>query len=345
MRLNVKFTTVQPLCQIHGSKDADKISNSKILLKRQKVIETTSLGAKLAFNSPYYTGNGFRGMLRREMLNIMLSSFVKNGGDVSKISADSFHLMNAGGGNNFQTQSFDIEDKVREVNPLVSIFGTSLAIKGKLVTSNLVPYELDENGDKYHPFIEVENKDTKETYLVSKIVGVSTSIKQDGILDRDNNSSYLTKDTVEKWILDNLENIKERSKNRDDVKSTTKVKKTSIKGIFDKEYVAIGVDFYGSISEKSNYTLTDVEKGLLLKALEKTVLNNLGSSEASDYGKVEYVIEIDKDSKLETSVNEYNECFISKRDYSDELNSYIEKAEDFLNNIDEETFGIDKLLE
>ena len=344
MRLNVKFTTVQPLCQIHDSQPADARNPSRILLKRQKVMGVTKLGAKLAFNSPYYTGNGFRGMLRREMLNIMLNNFIKNDGDTSKISAVSFHLMNAGGGNNFQSQAFKIEDKVRELNPLISLFGTSLAIEGKLNISNLVPYDIDENGEKYHPYIELEN-DKGNPFLLSSIVGVSKAIKQDGIIDRDKNSSFLTKETIIQWIEDNLENIKKRNANRENKNSDTKVKKTGIKGVFEREYVAIGVDFYGSITNRNKFSLTDIEKGLLIKSLEQAVLNNLGSTEANDFGKVEYSITIDEDSKLETSVNEYNECIISKRAYSKKTQSYIEQADEFLKNISIENLLIENVLE
>ncbi len=337
--INISFQTKSPLCQIDKSEDATSVKNSIIRVKKQKVFVENKHGQKKPLSVPIYTGNGFRGMLRRETMAVMLEALAKNTNGSEKLIAtpEDYHLMNSGGGNLYQEQPFDIEDKVRELNPQVSLFGASLAIKGKLRVSNLVPFEKDENGEVFYQFHE-----SKEGNVFSSILADTTVIVRDGILDRDRNSQYLTREQIEEWLEKSDANIKARAKDRENEDRNTKVKKQTIRGAIDREYVAVGVDFFGGISEREK--LTNVEKGLLVLGLEKAVLNNLGSTSANDFGKVKYTIEIDKDSKLETDVDEYGKCVISNRHYSDDLKNCIKEAEAFLQNISKENFEITKIL-
>lgn len=337
--INISFQTKSPLCQIDKTED-DKIKNVKVIkTKKQKVFIENKHGQKKALSVPIYTGNGFRGMLRRETMAVMLEALAKNTKDSEKLIAtpEDYHLMNSGGGNMYQEQPFDIEDKVRELNPQISLFGASLAIKGKLRVSNFVPFEKDDNGEVFYQFYE-----SKEGNVFSSILADTTIIVRDGILDRDKNSQYLTHEQIEEWLEKSDENNKARAKDRENEDKSKKVKKETIRGMLDREYVAVGVDFFGGISEREK--LTNIEKGLLILGLEKAVLNNLGSTSANDFGKVKYTIEIDKDSKLETDVDEYGKCIISSRYYSDELENCIKEAKEFLKNISKENFEITKIL-
>jgi len=339
--IKISFQTKSPLCQIDKTEDASSKKNSIIRVKKQKVFVENKHGAKKALSVPIYTGNGFRGMLRRETMAVMLEALAKNTAEGEKIIAtpEDYHLMNSGGGNLFQEQPFDIEDTVRKLNPQISLFGASLAIKGKIRVSNFSPFEKDENGEVFYQFFETENGN-----VYSSILANTTVIVRDGILDRDRNSQFLTQEQIQEWLEKSDANIKARAKERDndDKDKIKKTKKQTIRGAIDREYVAVGVDFFGGISEIEK--LTNIEKGLLILGLERSILNNLGSTSANDFGKVNYKITIDKNSTLETSVDEYGKIIISKSKYSIDTKKYLEKTQEFLQNITKENFEITKIL-
>jgi len=342
--IKIAFQTKSPLCQIDKTEDATSIRNSIIRVKKQKVFIRNKHGARMPLSVPIYTGNGFRGMLRRETMAVMLEALAKNVKDDEKLlgSPEDYHLMNSGGGNLYQEQSFDIEDEVRRLNPQISLFGASLAIKGKIRVSNFIPFEKNLDDEVYYQFYESEKGN-----VFSSILANTTVVVRDGILDRDKNSQYLTQEQIQEWLEKSDANIKARAKDRnseeeeeDDKK--TKTKKQTIRGVIDREYVAVGIDFFGGISEREK--LTEVEKGLLILGLEKAILNNLGSTSANDFGKVEYKITIDEDSSIITEVNEYGACTISKRNYSKEMKKCIEETKDFLSNISKENFEMTNIL-
>lgn len=339
--INISFKTKSPLCQIDKTEDASKIKNAVIRVKKQKTFVENSFGAKKALQVPIYTANGFRGMLRRETMAVMVDAYAKRVKDGEKIIAtpEDYHLMNAGGGNMYQEQSFDVVDEVRRLNPQISLFGASLAIEGKLKISNFIPIEENEDGEDYYQFFETENGN-----VYSSILADTTVIIKDGILDRDKNSQYMTREQMLEWYEKSDANIKARAsaRNNDDSVKDKKVKKISMRGAIDREYVAIGVDFFGSISTKED--LTNIEKGLLIKGLERAILNNLGATSANDFGKVEYTIELDEESVLETSVDKYGKCIISKKKYSKNIEVCIKAVEDFLDNVGKENFEITKIL-
>ena len=343
--IKISFQTKSPLCQIDKSEDATSIKNSIIRVKKQKVFVANKHGAKKALVVPIYTGNGYRGMLRRETMAVMLEALAKNTEDGEKIIAtpEDYHLMNSGGGNLFQDQPFEIEDRVRELNPQISLFGASLAISGKLRVSNFVPFDKDKSGEVFYHFYE-----SAEGYVFSSILAETTMTVRDGILDRDKNSQFLTQEQIVEWIIKSDANTLERAKEREskedkaDKKAKLKVKKQTIRGMIDKEYVAVGVDFFGGISEKVK--LTKIEKGLLILGLERSILNNLGSTGANDFGKVSYTIKIDKDSSLETEVDEYGMCSVVKRTYNREISECMDAVKGFLDGIAKENFEIAKIL-
>lgn len=382
--INISFQTKSPLCQIDKTEDATSVKNSIIRVKKQKVFVENKHGQRKALSVPIYTGNGFRGMLRRETMAVMLEAVVRNAenkitqateelrvalledelaetpaekedasvaiakaktnktlaekeSEKTIATPEDYHLMNAGGGNLYQEQPFDVEDSIRELNPQISIFGASLAIKGKLRVSNFIPLEKDESGEVFYQFHE-----SSEGNAYSSILADTTVIVRDGILDRDKNSQYLTREQIEEWLVKSDANIKARAKDREEKDKKTKTKKQTIRGAIDREYVAVGVDFFGGISEREK--LTSIEKGLLVMGIERAILNNLGSTSANDFGKVNYTIEIDKDSKLKTEVNEYGKCEITSRYYSDELNTCISDTKEFLTEITRENLEITKIL-
>jgi len=343
----IKFTTKSPLCQIDTVEEMPGDNSKELIIrvKKQKVFVN-----EYPVYVPVYTGNGFRGMLRREIFGIMLEAASKR--SIQIASPEDFHLMNAGGGNLFNKKDLDKEIEIRNLNPLISMFGASLSIKGKLRVSNFLPYQEES--------LYTDTDGTGKN-RISSLIGVSQIIAVDGILDNDERTKYLTPEQISKWIQSVEENTKKRSIERNNSKTKTTVKKTdkkeeptkkkAIKSIISKEYVAQNVDFYGSISEIEK--LTDIEKGLLIMGLERIVYRNLGATQSNNYGQVEYDIkykENNSDSTIITSsVTKYGEIGISSNydidiDSDKKVVDYVSTAEEFLGSFGQESFDIARLL-
>lgn len=335
MRIKIKATTATELCQIEKSIPATATTPSRIIPKVQKVIMNNSKGIEKELLTPIYSGNGFRGMLRRLSLKILLEKAIEK--KFKFTNAVDFHLNNAGGGNNYQRQPFDIEDMVRDCNILVSVFGTSLAIGGKIKTPTLMPYRHVEGGVKEYYYSE-----RKDGSLYSPRMFDETFYKRDDVVDRKGNAKYLSKEATEEWLEHVRENQEATAKGRE---SGEKVSKDTIKANLARDYVVRGTDFYTALSEMSTYKMTEPEKGMVYKALELLVLENLGSNEARDFGLMEYEISFQDGSSLTTSVDEYLEPTITKKDYKKEVKASIAAFDDWLENtFDEASFNLVNIL-
>ena len=341
LNIDIKATTVGAFAQIEKSeKPSASGMPSKIVCKKMRFFSENSHGVKTVLETPVITGNGFRGALRRVMTEMVLEAALKKGVTSHKskqlISDANFHLMNAGGGNNFQSQSFNVEDRVRELNPVVSIFGASLAISGKLNTPNFIPY-IEEDGKMVHPSFEVPSTGR----LFSSIIAIDTFIKKDDLLDRADNSKYLEEEQLKLWQESVQENSKAVSAARDD--GDKKVKKESIKSLLSREYVMGGVDFYTGISESA--TLTSFEKGLLVLSLEKLAMKQFGSNKARSYGIFDYEIKIDKDSTFTLIVDKKTLRVENiDRNYTMKLEKDIDDAQEWLKNISEENLQLAEIM-
>lgn len=321
---------------------------SKVFLKTVKVLVEDSEGTNRVLEVPVMTGNGIRGMLRREMLELILQTIVKKDLKCAKnalIDQNNFNLMNAGGGNDFQSQPYEILKRVKELNPLLSIFGTSLAVPGNLATPNALNYEFDENGNAYHLFYESENKTTGNKYVYSPLIATESFVKKDDILRGGENVKFLTEEQIKEWRESVNESQKVRSKERTKAdKDTKKTKKISLQSLLEREYVIGGTTFYAYI-EPLNEDLTNVEKGLLVLSLESFIAKKFGSNKARSYGEFSYDIKFDDESRLKTNVDKVtgkaNDIY---KDYSDDLKSCIEEANEWLENITCENVMITDVL-
>jgi len=335
MRIKIKATTATELCQIEKSTKASKGEPATILLKEQKVIVINSRGVEQSLYTPIFSGNGFRGALRRLSLQILIEKGIEKGFTFK--NGDDFHLNNCGGGSDFQTQPFDIEDKARETNPLLSVFGTSLALSGKLKTPNLIPYKNVEDGIKEFYFAEREDG---SVYFTRKYN--DRFYKGDDILDRKGNAKYLSPEVSQAWQKKVEENQEDIGKTRDTDK---KAKKEFIRARLGRDFVVRGTRFYTALSEMSTTQMTEVERGMVYAALELLVLENLGSNKARDFGLMEYEVTFQDGSSLETSVDEYLVASVTKREYKKEVASSIRAFNDWLeNDLSEKAFEIASLF-
>ena len=334
MDIRLKVKNITPIAQIEGSKKSRVKELGDMEVDEITVKTITKLEDGIPVNIPIYTANGLRGLLRREASSILVEKYLENGGD---IKAEDFHLMFAGGGNNFQTQPFDVELKVRELNPVISVFGTSLAIEGKLIVTHLEP----EN-----PVIRIQERENGEVYGYSELVRRMIFTKKDDILQKTTYGRFLTKEDIIKWEEEvnatQMQRRAERNKDADLVEKKTK--KVAIQAVLAKSYIIPNVLFKGFIGEKDN--LTDIEKGLLIKALERLVNKQLGSTQNLGFGICDWEISLNNTgSKIIAKTDEEN--FFKKNInlvLSDEDESYVKKFEDWLESISNENIEISKVL-
>jgi len=339
--IKIKGTLQTELCQIEGSGLNPLTKKNEIYIKKQKVLVENVNGVKKPVRIPFFSGNSFRSKLRRAATEILLQKGREKGFTIK--NPMDFHLMNAGGGNDFQKQPYDIEDKVRELNPVLSVFGASLALVGKIVTPNLIPYRFvdSENGIKEYYVGENEEDGT----LYSTIEFDDTFYKKDDILDRAGNAKYLSPELIQEWQEAVEDNQKAIAKNRNSGGDKNGVKKESIRSALLRKFIVRGTDFYTSLSEVALQELTPIERGLVYKALEKVVLMNLGSNIARDFGKFAYTISFADGSELVTYVDEYNVTSIVKADYKGEVKESIKAFEQWLeNDFTEEAFKVSETL-
>jgi len=341
--IQIKATTVTPLCQIRNSED-EVVNQKKITVikpMKQKVMLANSKGTLTSFETPIYSGNGFRGKLRRAALEIMLEK-AKN--DNIKISTMDFHLMNAGGGNLFQAQSFETIKEVRGINPLVSLFGASLAIPGKIITPNLMPYR------SITDVLEYYTHETEEGHVFSTIITSDKNrdqfITSDDMLLGKGNARFVTEEQIIEWELMAGENQTARAKARNSEDTDTKkVKKETMKSFLSRDYVIRGVDFYTGLRPMPTCEFTTLEYGMLIRALERVVVTNLGSNVARNFGLMKYAIDFHGGSELETDINAYGEAKIVKLNYKGLEKEAVECFDAWLeNDFSQETLEISQKL-
>ena len=336
MKIKIVAKNITPLAQIESNKSNKRNKSNK---KENSITTITIKTLTKIINGipaeiPIYTANGFRGLLRRIAGDIICEKAKQKG---IKISTTDFHLIYAGGGNNFQDQPIEIEEKVRELNPVISLFGTSLAVEGKLALTHLEPA---------NPLIKIyenENGIYAESQLIKKIV----MITKDDILDHTPFAlKIFSKEDVKKWEEFAKENQEERAKDRASEKDNEdKTKKETIKHIFAKYYLVPNTEMQGYLSNKTGFELTDVEKGLLIETLKRLGKFPLGSTQNLGFGLMEYLISLNDEDRI--VIKRKDNIFLDEVEediIDDELIKAKKAFDKFLENLSEENIAVSKIL-
>jgi len=319
--ISISMKNVTPLCQIEGGEkrnNVDTITTKKL----------TMLYEDMPVEVPIITANGFRGLLRRTASKIIFEKALEKG---FKIDRSNFHLMFAGGGNNYQSVAIEVENKIRELNPVASLFGVSLAVEGKLIVTNLVPT---------NPLIRTIEKNDA-IYSFSNLVKTMSFITVDDMLERTKFGRLMSKEDIAEWESFSFKNNAERKKAREN--DDEKVKKQTIKAYLQKEYVIPNTEFVGNIHKKME--LTDIEYGLLIKALLEITKEQIGSTKNLGFGIMEHNFEFDSGATIISNPNERN-LFVRE----DEVNLFEEEEKalkafnEWLENIDAKNIEITQLL-
>jgi CRISPR type IV-associated protein Csf2 len=336
MKIRINAKNITPVTQIEG--------NEKILKKGETAPRDTIIVKTIKKNIndiivsiPVYTANGTKGGLRRVITSIIFSAATKKN---LSIDVENYHLMAAGGGNNYQQVDIETEEKIRELNPLVSAFGASLAIPGKIAISHLEPKDVE----KYIEVFETDNGIFTKCRLIDTI---TFTIKDDVLEHNKFAKMFLTKEQIAQWEKKVSENREKRKKDRElEVEKSEKTKKESIQHIQDMQYIIPNTEFVGYIGEI--VPLTDLEKGMLIKGLIEFSKEQLGSTKRWGYGVMEYEFQINEDGEVSHIYSRCDDENIYVKNIelflSDKQKEQLELFEKWLENITEENIQIAKLL-
>lgn len=326
----LELTTVTPFLQIEESGKDFRTGAPKLFAKRKECVVDGKIG-----RYPFLSGGEYRGLKHREVADIVFAKAIEKG---IKLDPTNVHILQAGGGSNFQEQPIDVALKVRELNPIVSVYGVSLAIEGKLMVSDFEPT------DKM--FTEVKDKDI----LMSRLIQTQSYIKKDELLASPNTNRYgrvLSVDDLLAYQEENKDVQEQRKSEREDKASTTKTKKLGIQAYNIREYVIPGTKFVGYIGAKWDFT--DLEKGMLLVGMERMLKRQLGSSHNVGFGVMEQSIQkVDETGMLEIMSASKNEkdifSPITELKLTAEERRCVDVFYDWLENITEENVLLSKTL-
>jgi CRISPR type IV-associated protein Csf2 len=287
MKLKVRTSAVTPLVQIESSEtrmNAKSGHEKKVITVKTRIIIDGNDIVKI----PVYTGNGFRGLLRRKMSELILEEANRKG---IKIDTTNYFLMVAGGGANYQKQDFSVVQKVKELNPIISILGTSLAVPGKLIVTDLIPdykdylyvgkkkIEETETDDNQNEFVDIENN-TSVPIKRCALIKERTFTKKDDILAQTKFGRFLSSEDIKQW-----EETMEEEKIKDKEKESDRL---TVQSILNAEYIVPGTKFTGYIATKED--LTEIEYGLLLKGIANLTEEYLGAGSSNGFGIMNYSI-------------------------------------------------------
>lgn len=308
----IDITTVSPLLQIEpsGKKDIETKASIVATKKTAYINERGTVSYE-----PFFSGNGFRGVLRRNIATSIFDALNNKYGKAR--SVDTLHLYSAGGGTarNGFVNVFDSKlpykdmNDFREANPFLSLFGAGLSdIDGKLSVTSISPSDRKNKLTDY--IFGVRFDDTERTSVLSPFIDTSSIEEyQEDMIKKKNSNSDIRKldDTIKKL---NAEVEKESSedllKKLEDAQKAYDDKIDSKSLIFQQtykaEYVIPNTQLHASIGTRAGYELSEVEEGMMLYGLIETSKQNIGSYGRIGWGAMNYKVKTGSGAVLFTTI-------------------------------------------
>jgi len=355
MKIDIKFTTVTPLCQM-ANLEKKMIDGAEVNYQAiQKLPMFIEMGDEKVFvKLPVFTANGFRGMLRRAETSILYKKAIEKGLDLGKNKntasmGKSFFAQNAGGNVSYTNASLKEERDIREANPVVSMLGASLAVSGKLGVSPMFPKEKDLDGNLVYP---VAKSNGENTFYYPKCTYIHVRYKHDDLKVNSENSKLFSFEQLDAWEKEvaaskvRAKELKEKQKSLKDKNEKEQLKKDSqdltVGHVITNEEVCAGTDFYGSIV--STDVLTDIEKGLLIRSLIDISKKEMGALNSIGRGKVNYEI-VFGESVIRSEWNEFKSSCSVHVTLDKEMQGYVDVFNEWLENIEEKNIQISEMLD
>lgn len=270
---NITATTVSPLMQIDQNNE-----------QRKRFI----LVDGVYFNEPFFSANGFRGLLRRIMTKDMVEIIRKKEPNY-KLKAEEFYLYSSGTATDrksIDNISWDEIPELRVKAPILSLFGAGLSsISGKCAVSDLKPISSHKN------IKIVQNNDEIELKKIMPLVQTQIFFRTDDFSKDTMLKPLVDIEDITSWQKEHLKAV-HTSKEKKKSGETEKETETNIAQVIEYESIMPNVTLSNSINSLYGQKFTDVELGLLLKALLETSQMQIGSQKRLGYGVLDWHIEL-----------------------------------------------------
>lgn len=270
---NITATTVSPLMQMDQNGEQRK---------------RFTLVDGVYFNEAFFSANGFRGLLRRIMTKDMVEIIRKKEPNY-KLKAEEFYLYSSGAATDrksIDNISWNEIPKLREKAPILSLFGAGLSsISGKCAISDLKPISTQKN------IKIVQNDDEIEQKKIMPLVQTQIFFRTDDFLKDTMLKPLVDMEDITSWQKEHLKAV-QTSKERKKSGETEKETDSNIAQVIECESIMPNITLSNSINPLYGQKFTDIELGLLLKALLEISQMQIGSQKRLGYGVLDWHIEL-----------------------------------------------------
>ena len=277
---NITATTISPLQQIDQNGEQRK---------RYQIADG------IYFNEPFFSANGFRGILRRLMTKDMIN-IIRETKPNFKLKAEEFYLYSSGSSTDrksIDSISWEKISTLRANAPILSLFGAGLSgISGKCAISDLKPIT-----SMLQIKVLKNDKMTKESIM--PLTQNQIFFRTDDFLKDTMLKQFVDEDDIKKW---KDTHVKAVSKSKELKKSgkTNKETDSNIAQVIDCESIMPNVTLSNSINPIHGHEFTDIEIGLILSALLEISKMQIGSQKRLGYGVLDWNIELNGESMFST---------------------------------------------
>lgn len=270
---NITATSVSPLMQMDQNGEQRK---------------RFTLVDGVYFNEPFFSANGFRGLLRRIMTKDMVEIIRKKEPNY-KLKAEEFYLYSSGAATDrksIDSISWNEIPKLREKAPILSLFGAGLSsISGKCAISDLKPISSHKN------IKIVQNDDEIELKKIMPLVQTQVFFRTDDFLKDTILKPLVDMEDITSWQKQHLKAV-QTSKEKKKSGETEKETDSNIAQVIECESIMPNVTLSNSINPLYGQKFTDIELGLLLKALLEISQMQIGSQKRLGYGVLDWHVEL-----------------------------------------------------
>lgn len=288
----IDVTTVTPMLQIEPTSKANKdrlIKASNIVTKKRRYVAENGI----LVDVPFFSANGYRGILRRNITSAIFSAIEKK--DKKKFGVNSIHLYASGGGTSNEGilgLNYIQKMEIREKNPFISCFGAGLSdIDGKLSISDIIPIDKDFKHIDYQYGVRFD--ESQKSSILTSLLDKESIENYEKDLEKKRASAKALIKLEER--LSKLKKMVEESLNNGDldeeihdleirIANEKEDKGMSYQQVYKAEFIVPNTKMSTSIGARAGYTLTDIEKGMVLFGLIQTSQQSIGSYSRIGWG-------------------------------------------------------------
>lgn len=301
----IDVTVVSPLLQIEptSSNDKDKLTKASMVRtkKRRYVNENGTISEE-----PFFSANGFRGILRRNIASDIFADLEKKDG--AKANLDTIHLYASGGGaNNGGIASLTYAEKAafRERNPFISLFGAGLSdIDGKLSVCDLVPVDKDKR--IVDTFLGIRFDESERHSILTPLLDTES-------VDAYKKELEIKRATDKKLrkLEEEIKALNKELKNNEEAELLTKIadleasyaqmqeeKGMKYQQTYRAEFISPGTKMTSSIATRGGHEMTELETSMMLHGLLKMSSQNIGSYSRIGWGALNWHVMDDMGNTL-----------------------------------------------